>query len=170
MLRHCPPLLDFLKEHENTGTQAADIYFKTKINGERKWMKACFPGCTPGQCKKTASKTPLKVVPPVEWERYAYSSETSVDIFNIAHQTINGVKYFAELGVTYDYRKRVISYGVISYREPITDKERGLIRQFQGRLKGIRVFHYGKNVSLGVDASTFRPRPNSSYVDDLKEI
>ena len=166
------PLEEFLLEFEDSGAQAATIYFDTRLNGQKGrkvFVKAAFPGCTPGQCRAQASRTKLEVVPKEEWEQFAFSSETSIDVIRLAQQEVNGVTYFAELTVGYDFRGRVRTYKIVSYREPLTARERAIMRQFGGFLKGMPVFQYGRIIPLGVEASTFNPRLNSD-IDIRKEI
>ncbi|MEM9717491.1 MAG: hypothetical protein AAF826_13330 [Pseudomonadota bacterium] len=166
------PLEEFLMEFEASGAQAATIYFNTKLGGQdgrRVTAKAAFPGCTPGQCRAKASRVKLEYVPKSEWRRFAFSSETSVETIRLAQQEIKGISYFAELTVGYDFKGRVRTFKIISYREPLTAKERAIKRQFGRALKGVPVFQYGRIVPLGVEASTFQPRPNSD-IDTRKEI
>ncbi|MEP4192631.1 MAG: hypothetical protein ABJN51_16205, partial [Sneathiella sp.] len=166
------PLEEFLLEFEDSGAQAATIYFDTRLKGQKGrkiFVKVAFPGCTPGQCRAQASRTKLEVVPIAEWRLFAFSSDTDIDVIRLAQQEVNGVTYFADLTVAYDFRGRVRTYKIVSYRDPLTRKERAIMRQFGRALKGIPVFHYGRIVPLGVEASTFSPYPNN-FIDIRKEI
>ncbi|MEM7241214.1 MAG: hypothetical protein AAF429_03415 [Pseudomonadota bacterium] len=165
-------LQEFVDEFERTGMAAADIYDVVRINGTRTPIKISFLGCNPGSCRKNARNSSIEIVPHIEWRRYASSGETiPSDNRIIARQKIGDVNYFAELSVHYDYRKRVRKYKVVSYRDPITAKEKSLIEFDKGTfgLDGIAIFSYGKIVAVDVEASTFKPRPGG-VIDPRKEL
>lgn len=149
------PLEEFLGEFEDTGTNPADVYYDSYATGAQVYYRAPFPGCLPGECKKTARQTPIYEVSSVDWERFAVSSETDIDFIEILPEEIGGVEYFTEVNVAKDYRGRSRTYRVWTFREATSSGERRFLRDYPGTLEGIPVFQYSRNMVLNVEASTF---------------